>query len=181
VPNALGELCGVILERAARIAVMRDLLRETLRGGLPAADWHVQEHVIVDGIVVPFLVIGPTGITAIWVNGGDIEDDQTNEIRLSQIARRGLERRLPDGRPVVVWHWTLYGENARVWRSLPTAEDDGYWIVTGGEPCQWLLTRTTKWPLPGRVGEVVRAASRAVAKNGQYRTDTGLDNQLFDL
>lgn len=168
VPSMLGELCDTTLERSIRIALMADVLRQQLLTDLDPRDWYLQENVIADGVMVPFFFLGPTGIVLLWVYDGDWEDDRDTLLRLAQIARRAIERRLPDGRPVSVWFWALRSEPRKTTHRLGPSDEDLYSLVGGGPPviAEYLRRKSTRWPLSRGIADVVRAASRHVPSHG---------------
>ncbi|CAB4905585.1 unannotated protein [freshwater metagenome] len=168
VPSLLGELSDTILERSNRLTICTETLVTGLATALNPRDWYLQRNVVAEGVAIPLLLIGPTGVVLLWVYDGDWDDDRTNLLRLSQIARRAIERRLPDGRPASVWFWSGRGEPHRVTHRLGPADEDLFTAVTGSvrSLAEFLNEKRTAWPLSPGIADVLRAASRIDPQRG---------------
>lgn len=169
VPSMLGELCDTVLERSNRTAIATEQAVSELATALSPRDWFVQRNVMVEGISIPLLLIGPTGIVLLWVYDGDWDEDKVNLLRLAQIARRAIERRLPDGRPASVWFWSGRGEPRRSTHKLGPADEDIFTTVTGSGSVlgEFLARKQTAWPVSRGVADVIRAATRIVPRRGR--------------
>ena len=63
------ELLGEHLDGSRRMAVVEDRLAPVL-GALPRDRWLVERYVLIAGHRIPFLVLGETGVFALWALGG---------------------------------------------------------------------------------------------------------------
>jgi hypothetical protein len=66
------ELLGQHLDNSRRLAVVEDWVAPIL-GSLPRDRWLVERYVLVSTHRIPFLIIGETGVFALWATGGPVQ------------------------------------------------------------------------------------------------------------
>jgi hypothetical protein len=119
------EPLGQHLDGTRRFAVSEARVAEVL-AALPADRWLVERYVLFDGHRVPFLILGETGVFALWATSGPT---QWRELSfLDQIARR-VENALP-GYPGAV--------QPGVCRALEPDIKPRWWCRPG-EPGAWVM------------------------------------------
>jgi hypothetical protein len=82
---------GRELEGWHRLAIAEDELASTL-ASMPATSWRIERNPIVDGRRFPFLVLGETGVFAIWA---EITVPRYHEIPVVHAAATTIQRLLP--------------------------------------------------------------------------------------
>ena len=126
------ELLGQHLDNSRRAVVLEDRLAPLVRS-LPRDRWLVERHVLLAGHCIPFVLLGETGVFALWALGG--------QPRWSDVPVLG---RVADGVRNVIPGYT---GTMQVGICRPFAPDvQPRWWCRAGEPGVWVMG--LKWAIP---------------------------------
>ena len=126
------ELLGQHLDNGRRLAVVEDRLAPVV-SALPHDRWLVERYVVFAGHRIPFLILGETGVFAVWALGGQ---PRWNDVPVLGRVAEEVKNAFPG-----------YTGKVQAGVCRPFAPDvQPRWWCRGGEPGAWVMG--LNWVIP---------------------------------